>query len=119
LAVAMASGLEPWVQLKLVVLALSAAAVAFSFLWLRRRRRAALALGVGLLLAVAPGVLREGRWILSDVPFWAFTMVAIWSFERLRPDDWKRFAVAAAAVLLAYFTRSAGLPLVLAALAWV
>ncbi|HEX2168567.1 MAG TPA: hypothetical protein VHG09_15130, partial [Longimicrobiales bacterium] len=47
-----------------------------------------------------------------------FTMMALWAFERLRPDDWKRFALAAAAVLLAYFTRSAGLPLLLAALAW-
>jgi dolichyl-phosphate-mannose--protein O-mannosyl transferase len=105
---AIAVGLQPWVQLKLVVLALSATAVAFSFLWIRARRRAVLALATGLIIAVAPGVLQEGRWILSDVPFWAFTMIALWAFERLRPDDWKRFAVAAVAVLLAYFTRSAG-----------
>lgn len=118
LAIALAIGLKPWVQLKFVVLALSATAVAFSFLWIRARRRAVLALGIGIVLAVAPGVLQEGRWILSDVPFWAFTMIALWAFERLRPDDWKRFAVAAAAVLLAYFTRSAGLPLLIAALAW-
>ena len=118
LAVAMVAGLEPWVQLKLVVMTLSATAVAFSFLWLRARRRAALALGVGLILAIAPGVMQEGRWILSDVPFWAFTMMALWAFERLGPRDWKRFAIAAAATLIAYFTRSAGLPLVLAALAW-
>ncbi|HUF51129.1 MAG TPA: hypothetical protein VMN60_09865 [Longimicrobiales bacterium] len=118
LAVALAIGLEPWVRLKLVMVALSVTAVAFSFLWIRARRRAVLALGVGVLLAIAPGVLREGRWILSDVPFWACTMVALWAFERLRPDDWRRFAVAAAAVLLAYFTRSAGLPLLIAALGW-
>lgn len=118
LAVALAIGLKPWVQLKLVVLALSAAAVAFSFLWVRARRRAVLALGIAIALAIAPGVLREGRWILSDVPFWAFTMMALWAFERLRPDEWKRFALGVAALVLAYFTRSAGLPLVLAALAW-
>jgi hypothetical protein len=118
LAAAMALGLTPWVQLKLVVLSFSASAVALSFLWLRARRRATMALAVGVLLAIAPGVLREGRWILSDVPFWAFTMAALWSFERLRPHDWKRFGLGAAAVVLAYFTRSAGLPLVLAALGW-
>lgn len=118
LALALAVGLAPWVQLKLVVLAFSASAVAFTFLWLRARRRAALGVGIALLLALAPGVLREGRWVLSDVPFWAFTMVALWAFERLRPDDWRRFAIGVAAVVLAYFTRSAGLPLVLAALAW-
>jgi hypothetical protein len=118
LAIAIAIGMKPWVQLKLVVLAFSAAAVAFSFLWVRARRRAVLALGIGSVLAVAPGVLQEGRWVLSDVPFWAFTMIALWAFERLRPDDWPRFAIAAAALILAYFTRSAGLPLLLAASAW-
>lgn len=118
LAIALLVGLEPWVQLKLVVLACSAAAVALSFLWIRARRRPLLALGVATILALAPGVLREGRWVLSDVPFWAFTMLALCAFERLRPDDWRRFAVAALATLLAYFTRSAGLPLVLAAFAW-
>lgn len=118
LALAMAVGLQSWVQLKLVVLGLSASAVAFSFLWLRARRRAALALGVGVLLAIAPGVLREGRWILSDVPFWAFTMLAIWAFERLRPRHWPALAAAIAGIVLAYFTRSAGLPLALAGLGW-
>jgi len=119
LAVAMAIGLQPWVQLKLVVLALSAAAVAASYLWMRARGRPLLGAGVALLVAIAPGVLREGRWILSDVPFWTFTMLGLWAFERIRGDgDWKRFAPAALAMLLAYFTRSAGLPLVLAALSW-
>jgi hypothetical protein len=118
LALALAAGLQPFVQLKLVVIAFSAVAVGFSFLWLRARRRPLIALGIGLLLAIAPGVLREGRWILSDVPFWCFTIIALWAFEKLQRDDWRRFAVAAAAVLLAYFTRSAGLPLVLAALLW-
>lgn len=118
LGIAMSAGLAPWVRLKFVVLAFSATAVAFTFLWIRARGRPLLALGIGALIALAPGVLREGRWILSDVPFWALTMMAVWAFERLRPDDWKRFAIAAAATLLAYFTRSAGLPLVLAALAW-
>ncbi|HUF49830.1 MAG TPA: hypothetical protein VMN60_03295 [Longimicrobiales bacterium] len=118
LAAAMAAGLTPWVQLKLIVVGFSALAVGASFLWMRARRRPLLALGVGLVLALAPGVLREGRWILSDVPFWAFTMIALWAFDRLRPDDWRRFVIAALATLLAYFTRSAGLPLVLAAFAW-
>lgn len=118
LALAMLLGLSPWVPLKLVVLAFSAGAVATAFLWIRARRRAGLALAIGLVLAAAPGILREGRWILSDVPFWCFTMVALLAFERLRADNWKLFGVAALATLLAYFTRSAGLPLVLAALAW-
>jgi hypothetical protein len=126
LALAMAVGLQSWPQLKLVVIALSTVGVAFSFLWLRARRRAALALGIGLLLAMAPGVLREGRWLLSDVPFWAFTMLAIWGFERMRtaPSGSARevrsanvaFSAGVAGTVLAYMTRSAGLPLLLAAL---
>jgi hypothetical protein len=118
LAIAMALGLQPWVQLKLVVLGFSATAVAIAFFWMRSRHRAALGLAVAALLAVSPGVLRESRWILSDVPFWAFSMVALWAFDRLRADDWPRFGVATAATLLALFTRSAGLPLVVAAAAW-
>jgi hypothetical protein len=118
LAVAMALGLQPWVQLKFVVLGFSAAATALSFLWIRSRGRATMALVIGALLAVAPGILREGRWILSDVPFWAFTMLALWALERLRPGRWARLAVGATAVTAAYMTRSAGLPLVVAAAAW-
>jgi MFS family permease len=118
LAMAMAAGLQPWVQLKLVVMGFSASAVALSFLWIRARARAGLALGAGVIIAVAPGIMREGRWLLSDVPFWAFTMLALLAFERLRPGDWKRLAFAGVATMAAYMTRSAGLPLVLAALFW-
>jgi hypothetical protein len=119
LAIAMGAGLEPWVQLKFVVMALSATAVAFGFLWMRARGRPVLGLCAALVIALAPGVLREGRWLLSDVPFWTFTMIGLWAFERVRGDgDWGRFAIGAVAVLLAYFTRSAGLPLALAAFGW-
>jgi hypothetical protein len=118
LALAMALGLQPWVQLKLVVLGLSATGVAATFFWLRARRRAALAVGVAALVAIAPGVLREGRWLLSDVPFWAFTMIALWAFERLRHTAGGGLVLAAAGTVLAYFTRSAGLPLALAGFAW-
>lgn len=118
LALAMAIGLEPWVQLKAIVMLLGAGAVAFTFLWIRRRGRPLLALGVAALLAIAPGILTETHWILSDVPFWFFTVAALWAFERLPPGLHRRFAFAVGATVLAYFTRSAGLPLVLAAFAW-
>src|SRR5205085_2189714 len=41
-----------------------------------------------------------------------------WAFERRRRSDDKHFAIAVLATVLAYFTRSAGLPLVIAAIAW-
>jgi hypothetical protein len=118
LAIAMMAGLQPWVPLKVLMVAFSAAGVAFSFLWIRRRGRPLLALAVSLLLAISPGVLELSHWILSDVPFWAITMIALWAFERLAPGDRRRLGIAIAATVIAYFTRSAGLPLVIAAFVW-
>jgi hypothetical protein len=118
LAIALALGLKPWVQLKLLTVGFSALAVAFSYLWIRRRGRPELATGVGLLLAVSPGVLEQSHWVLSDVPFWALTMVAIWAWQYVSPSLRGRFIIAVAMTACAYFTRSAGLPLLLAAGTW-
>ena len=111
-------GLEPWLPLKYVIVLFSAIAVAFTYLWIRRRGRPELAFGVGLVLAVSPGVLDLTHWVLSDVPFWAMTMVAAWAWDRFRPGDYKILAVAVIMTTLAYLTRSAGLPLLMAAAAW-
>ncbi|HEU0053246.1 MAG TPA: glycosyltransferase family 39 protein [Longimicrobium sp.] len=126
LALAMAVGIKPWVGLKLVVVAFSVGAVALSYLWLRRVTTPVIALFAGLFLAVAPGVLDQAHWELSDTPFWTFTMLALWAFAHapLEPGraetkrDWKWLALGIAATVLAYFTRSAGLPLVVSVLAW-
>jgi hypothetical protein len=133
LAGAMALGLEPWVGLKGLVMLFSVAAVALSFLWMRRVTTPGVALGAGLVLALAPGVVNLSYWVLSDVPFWAMTMLALWAAARAEPPEgsftatpqgerapgrgiW--MAVAGAAVILALFTRSAGLPLALAFGVW-
>jgi hypothetical protein len=118
IAAALALGIRPWVGLKLVIVGFSLAAVCFAFLWLRRRGWPGAAPWVALLVAVSPGVLELSHWVLSDVPFAAFTLAALWGFERLRPDSWGRFAFATAVATLAYFTRSAGLPLIVAVVAW-
>jgi hypothetical protein len=118
LALAILLGFGSWVHFKVIITFFSAIAIAFTFLWILRRRRPLLALGTGALLVLSPGVLELSHWELSDVPFWAFTAVALWAWERLGPRDHKRLAVAIAATTLAYFTRSAGLPLILAAFLW-
>jgi len=118
LAGAMAIGLGPWVSFKIIVVLFSAAGVALSYLWIVRRREPVLALCVGLLLAVSPGVLNLSHWELSDVPFWAFTMGALLAWERLGRNDTMRAVVAVLLTAIAYFTRSAGLPLIVAAAAW-
>lgn len=118
LAAADLLGLEPWLQLKYLIVAFSAIGVAFSYLWIRRRGRPELAFGVALLLAVSPGVLDLTHWVLSDVPFWAMTMVAMWAWDRFRPGDYRMLAIAVIMTTLAYLTRSAGLPLLVGAAGW-
>ncbi|HST57449.1 MAG TPA: phospholipid carrier-dependent glycosyltransferase, partial [Longimicrobium sp.] len=138
LAGALRVGLAPWVGFKVVAALFSAGAVALSYLWARRVATPGTALGVGVVLAVATGVVDTGRWELSDPSFWAFTMLALYAFARMREDAsaedgappsapaqtprWKTLAgplaIASIATLLAYATRSAGLPLLVAAGAW-
>ncbi|HEV7587175.1 MAG TPA: hypothetical protein VGO40_03515 [Longimicrobium sp.] len=122
-------GLRGLVAMKFAVLAFSVAAVALSYLWLRRATTAGIALAVGVLLAVSPGVVDLSHWELSDVPAWAFTMLALWASTHLagtrerelhegEPRHGLWLGVLVAGAVLGNFTRSAGLPLVVAALVW-
>jgi hypothetical protein len=128
LALGMAAGLRTYVSLKYVVIAFSTLGVLASYGWMRRVAGPRLALVGGLWMAAAPGLLELSHWVLSDVPFWAITTVALWAFahvptavpadgpERRRAFGW--IAAGALATLAAAMTRSAGLPLVLAAAGW-
>jgi hypothetical protein len=143
LAAAMTLGVGPWAGFKVMVALFSATAVGFSYLWLRRLTTAGTALAVAALLAFTPGVVDLARWELSDPPFWAFTMLGLWAFAALprratmevSPEAapapppaaearpwWKTafgpLALASVGTLLAYATRSAGLPLVMAGVVW-
>lgn len=118
LAIASLIGLKSWLHLKYLTVAFSALAVAFTYLWIRRSGRPELAFGIAMLIAISPGVVHLAHWELSDVPFWAMSMVALWAWDRLRPGDYKMLAVAVTMTVLAYFTRSAGLPLLIAAGGW-
>src|SRR5262245_28703109 len=111
-------GLQPWVPFKILVVLCSTAAIALSYLWMRRKLRPELAFSVALLMALSPGVIGLSHWELSDVPFWAFTIAALFAWERLPPGNTRRLLVATALTIVAYFTRSAGLPLIAGAGAW-
>ncbi|MDX1673479.1 MAG: hypothetical protein R3314_01660, partial [Longimicrobiales bacterium] len=112
LAVAGLAGLRSWAGLKLMMLGLSATAVGLSHLWLRHRVAPVPALALGTLVAVAPGLLGESQWVLSDIPFWAVTIAALLALERGRTGWGIGLAFAALGI------RTAGLPLVLAIVAW-
>jgi hypothetical protein len=139
LAIAMKLGASVWTGVKLVMAPFSAAGVAATYLWARRTATHGVALGTGLTMAVAPGMLVLVPYVLSDIPFWTFTMVALLVITRLerrataadvrggrasgdaaavtdRERTWA--AVGGALTALAYLTRSAGLPLLIAAPLW-
>ena len=124
------AGLRGWVALKGAVLCFSVLCIALSYLWLRRTSTPQVALVAGIVLAVGPGVIEQAHWELSDVPAWAFTLLALWASTHLvgAPETegetgrelhhGRWLAVLVAGVVLGNFTRSAGLPLVVAAAAW-
>ena len=137
LAVLMALGARTWAALKLSAAVPTVLAVAFTYLWAERRLGALGAFSVALLLCVSSGIVYYSQWILSDPLFLALTMGALWTLERadampdVRPGApteaergrtargraaWLAAGVGFAA--LAYFTRSAGLPLVVALFGW-
>lgn len=116
----MLAGFRTWTAFKALAVISTVAASALTFLWAERRLGPWWGAGVALLFAASPAVVYYGHWILSDPTFVAFTLLALWALERADREDaargWLPLGVAAAA--LAYFTRSAGLPLVVALLGW-
>lgn len=120
LALLMLAGARTWGAFKAVAVLSTLGAVALTYLWAERRLGAVWAAGVALLLAVSSAVVYYSHWILSDPTFVVLTLLALWALERSEADGagrgWLVLGVAAAG--LAYFTRSAGLPLVVALATW-
>ena len=120
LAVLLLLGVRTWTALKAVTALSTIAAVGFTFLWAERRLGPWPAFGISLLLAISSAVVYYSHWILSDPLFVAFSMAALWALEGADSDDakWWWIVGGVAAAGLAYFTRSAGLPLLVALFAW-
>ncbi|HUQ48861.1 MAG TPA: phospholipid carrier-dependent glycosyltransferase [Gemmatimonadaceae bacterium] len=128
-AIGLLMGLGIAIGLKLMMVFLSSAAVFVSCLWLWRVAKPGVAIGAGVLVALSPEIIGIGREVLSDTPFWLFTMLALLALRKLagaekegdeqhRAGAWKLELAASVAIVAAYFTRSAGLPLLLAAIIW-
>jgi len=127
LAGAILLGAKSWAALKLIPAFSTVLAVAFTFLWARDRRGLGMGVAVALLVGLSESVVYYSQWILSDPTFLALTMAAMWALEKrsegAAAEEAKReggrwLAVGAGFVVLAYFTRSAGFPLALAAALW-
>ncbi|MBT8397711.1 MAG: hypothetical protein HKO65_01915 [Gemmatimonadetes bacterium] len=127
LAVAILAGAKSWGALKVVPAFSVVLAVAFAFLWARERKGLAVGAFVALLLGISESVVYYSQWILSDPAFLAVTMAALWALTKSSgveaPGGARRAAhlwlvIGMVLVVLAYFTRSAGLPLVVATVLW-
>lgn len=122
LALLILLGAKSWGAFKALSVVFTGLATAFCFLWVKRihgPRPAALA---ALLFGIAPAVVYSAQWILSDPLFLACTFGALWL---LTPQSGSTGGLTArdlvpglALVVAAYFSRSAGLPLVVAAASW-
>lgn len=122
------AGLTPPEGLKIMMIVISTLAVFASCTWLQRTTTRGVALCAGFFIAISPEVLRLGQEVLSDPAFWLFSILAliVWARAdtatgpakdaREMPAGW--VVAATAATLAAYFTRSAGAPLLLAVLVW-
>ncbi len=98
----------------------TSASVVILFMLARVRLGAYAALAVTAPFALNPVLVYYSHWVLSEAPFVLLTLVALWASEGMMKSN-RRLALAVVAALLAYLTRSAGLPLVaalLVALAW-
>jgi hypothetical protein len=123
---ALAMGLDLVNELRLAMVVISTLAVFASCVWLRRVTTAGVALCAGFFIALSPEVVRLGMEVLSDYTFWLFSILAVLAWrsaaERAHPESSaipvNNVVAAAIVTLLAYFTRSAGAPLLLAVFIW-
>jgi 4-amino-4-deoxy-L-arabinose transferase-like glycosyltransferase len=120
LAALVVLGARGWVALKSVAAAATVALTVLTHLWARRRLDAVPAAGVALAVALSSAVVYYSHWILSDPLFVALTVLSLWALEGAdrqgAPPGWLALGIGGAG--LAYFTRSAGLPLLVALAGW-
>jgi hypothetical protein len=124
----LALGLTPPVGLKVLMIVITTLAIFASCVWLMRTTTPGVVLCTGLFIALSPEILRLGQEVLSDSTCWLFSVLALiaWASADKKALEGKDrgpmpvglVVAAAAATLAAYFTRSAGAPLLIAVFIW-
>jgi len=125
-AAGLLAGLEPQEGLKMLMIFISTGAVFASCLWLRRVTTPGIAFCAGFFIALSPEIIWLGQEVLSDPLFWLFAMLSLLAWRHAQQSQQSAkdpmpvlpVIVATAATLAAYFTRSAGAPLLLAIVIW-
>ncbi|MDH5684067.1 MAG: glycosyltransferase family 39 protein [candidate division WOR-3 bacterium] len=107
--------------LKFIVIALALGSFAIFYSLLRRRTDSRNWLLPMAILAVSPIILEYSHWLLSEIPFLFFSILAFYLFERfeiLKKDNLFLFLLMAISVTFIFFIRSIGISLVLACLVY-
>ena len=118
MALMILTGAKAWGTFKAASVLFTGLAVAACYLWVRKARGPGIAVAVTALFAAAPAVLFSAQWILSDPLFLFLTLASLWLMTSGRDAPVLPVLLGAAAAMAAYFTRSAGLPLVVAVAVW-
>jgi hypothetical protein len=103
------------IAFKLLSTILTATSLVFLFMLARRRLGLEGGVAVVAAFAVNPVLVYYSHWVLSEALFVLLTLIALWASERVL-DSRRWLVICLAFALLAYLTRAAGLPLVLALL---
>ena len=116
LALAMLLGVKSWLAFKMFSVVFTTASLAMMFDWIRSRHSVGLAFCACSILVFSPAILWSSNWILSDPLFLALTVCCFWAFERWEEQrcSWSWLLLGCSSAILALFTRTAGLPIVLA-----
>ena len=123
LSTLMIAGASSWMAFKLLMAGLMSIGLLLVFVWASERTGPLSAAAVAIVTLFTAGWLQASRWVLSEPAFLVLTFLSLWAVERatagdpraggrLSPRGW--LVLAGAGAILAFFTRSAGLPLVLA-----
>jgi hypothetical protein len=118
LAGLMAGGVRSWAGFKALAAVATVLTSLASYLWAERRIGPVWAFGVSVLVSLSSAVVYYSHWILSDPLFVAFTLASLWALEGSDAGASRWTVVGIVAAGLAYFTRSAGLPLLVAVGGW-
>lgn len=91
----------------------------FFYGWTRDLFGKPLALALTLLVGLNPVVFKYSSDVLSDVPYWAYSSLAIfyvwrWNQSKNQPNGWRWFAGALIAIALSALCRQIGIALILA-----
>ncbi len=126
LALMILAGAKTWGAFKAASLVFTTLSTAFCFLWVRKLHGPRAAMAAALVFGVSPAVLLHAQWVLADPLFLALTLGCLWFLTPPRQDTPAAGTGALgldtvaglALAIAAYFTRSAGLPLLVAVVLW-